>query len=44
MWLVLCCLKEEGKYGVKFEQYIYETYNPDIELRVSKARISCPEL
>ena len=43
MWLVLRRLKEEGKDGVKFGQYIYETYNHDVELRVSKAGVSCPE-
>jgi cytochrome b pre-mRNA-processing protein 3 len=41
MWLVLHRLKEEGKDGVKFGQYIYENYNHDVELRVSKARINC---
>ena len=41
MWLVLRRLKEEGKDGVKFGQYIYEMYNHDVELRVSKAGVSC---
>ena len=36
MWLVLRRLKEEGKDGVKFGQYIYEMYNHDVEHRVSK--------
>ncbi|KAF7008352.1 hypothetical protein CFC21_023120 [Triticum aestivum] len=40
MWLVLRRLKEEGKDGVKFGQYIYETYNHDVELRVSKAGVN----
>ncbi|ONM57375.1 ubiquinol-cytochrome C chaperone family protein [Zea mays] len=39
MWLVLRRLKEEGKDGVKFGQYIYEMYNHDVELRVSKAGV-----
>ncbi|BBG98196.1 ubiquinol-cytochrome C chaperone family protein [Prunus dulcis] len=37
MWLCLRRLKEDGKEGVEFGQYIYETYNHDVELRVSKA-------
>lgn len=41
MWLILRRLKEEGKDGVKFGQYIYEIYNHDVELRVSKAGVSC---
>lgn len=41
MWLVLRRLKEEGKDGVQFGQYIYEIYNHDVELRVSKAGVSC---
>ncbi|XP_062189393.1 uncharacterized protein LOC133892560 [Phragmites australis] len=40
MWLVLRRLKEEGKDGVKFGQYIYEIYNHDVELRVSKAGVN----
>jgi len=40
MWLVLRRLKEEGKDGVKFGQYIYEMYNHDVELRVSKAGVN----
>uniref|UniRef100_A0A0D9WYY9 Ubiquinol-cytochrome c chaperone domain-containing protein n=1 Tax=Leersia perrieri TaxID=77586 RepID=A0A0D9WYY9_9ORYZ len=40
MWLVLRRLKEEGKDGVKFGQYIYEVYNHDVELRVSKAGVN----
>ncbi|KAL5197325.1 hypothetical protein ABZP36_000837 [Zizania latifolia] len=40
MWLILRRLKEEGKDGVKFGQYIYEIYNHDVELRVSKAGVN----
>ncbi|RLN35734.1 ubiquinol-cytochrome-c reductase complex assembly factor 1 [Panicum miliaceum] len=40
MWLVLRRLKEEGKEGVKFGQLIYEMYNHDVELRVSKAGVN----
>lgn len=40
MWLFLRRLKEEGKEGVKFGQYLYEIYNHDLELRVSKAGVS----
>ncbi|KAG2637017.1 ubiquinol-cytochrome-c reductase complex assembly factor 1-like [Panicum virgatum] len=40
MWLVLRRLKEEGKDGVKFGQYIYEMYNHDVEIRVSKAGVN----
>uniref|UniRef100_A0A1D1ZK33 Ubiquinol-cytochrome c reductase complex chaperone CBP3 n=1 Tax=Anthurium amnicola TaxID=1678845 RepID=A0A1D1ZK33_9ARAE len=40
MWLVLRRLKEEGKEGVDFGQYLYETYNHDLELRVSKAGVN----
>lgn len=39
MWLCLRRLKEDGKEGVEFGQYIYETYNHDVELRVSKAGV-----
>ncbi|KAF4358403.1 hypothetical protein F8388_018267 [Cannabis sativa] len=37
MWLCLRRLKEEGKEGVEFGQYLYEIYNHDVELRVSQA-------
>ncbi|KAF4372057.1 hypothetical protein F8388_000273 [Cannabis sativa] len=37
MWLCLRHLKEEGKEGVEFGQYLYEIYNHDVELRVSQA-------
>ncbi|XP_073001077.1 uncharacterized protein [Typha latifolia] len=40
MWLVLRRLKEEGKEGVEFGQYLYEIYNHDLELRVSKAGVN----
>lgn len=39
MWLVLRRLKEEGKEGTEFGQYLYEIYNHDLELRVSKAGV-----
>ncbi|KAL2894716.1 Zinc finger FYVE domain-containing protein 1, partial [Bienertia sinuspersici] len=32
--------KEEGKEGVEFGQYVYEIYNHDLELRVSKAGVN----
>jgi len=40
MWLCLRRLKQEGKDGVEFGQYLYEIYNHDVELRVSKAGVS----
>ncbi|KAL8049948.1 hypothetical protein ABFX02_06G051800 [Erythranthe guttata] len=40
MWLCLRRLKEEGKEGVELGQYLYETYNHDLELRVSKAGVN----
>ncbi|KAJ6933915.1 hypothetical protein NC651_009095 [Populus alba x Populus x berolinensis] len=40
MWLCLRRLKQEGKEGVEFGQYIYEIYNHDVELRVSKAGVN----
>ncbi|XP_077236700.1 ubiquinol-cytochrome C chaperone family protein [Tasmannia lanceolata] len=40
MWLFLRRLKEEGKEGVEFGQYLYEIYNHDLELRVSKAGVN----
>lgn len=39
MWFVLRRLKEEGKEGVELGQYLYEIYNHDVELRVSKAGV-----
>ncbi|XP_006837337.2 ubiquinol-cytochrome-c reductase complex assembly factor 1 [Amborella trichopoda] len=40
MWLCLRRLKEDGKDGVEFGQYLYEIYNHDLELRVSKAGVN----
>ncbi|KAL0543565.1 hypothetical protein IC582_018664 [Cucumis melo] len=40
MWLCLRRLKEEGKEGVERGQYVYELYNHDMELRVSKAGVN----
>ncbi|KAG6595120.1 ubiquinol-cytochrome-c reductase complex assembly factor 1 [Cucurbita moschata] len=40
MWLCLRRLKEEGKEGVERGQYVYEIYNHDVELRVSKAGVN----
>ncbi|EEF51607.1 conserved hypothetical protein [Ricinus communis] len=40
MWLVLRRLKQEGQEGVEFGQYLYEIYNHDVELRVSKAGVN----
>ncbi|KAJ4955567.1 hypothetical protein NE237_012350 [Protea cynaroides] len=40
MWLCLHRLKEEGKEGVELGQYLYEIYNHDLELRVSKAGVN----
>ncbi|GAB4825900.1 hypothetical protein Ancab_008767 [Ancistrocladus abbreviatus] len=40
MWLCLRRLKEEGNDGVGFGQYLYEIYNHDLELRVSKAGVN----
>ncbi|KAF9603196.1 hypothetical protein IFM89_034529 [Coptis chinensis] len=40
MWLCLRRLKEEGKEGVELGQYLYELYNHDVELRVSKAGVN----
>ena len=39
MWLCLRRLKEEGKEGAEFGQYLYEIYNHDVELRVSQAGV-----
>ncbi|KAG4190641.1 hypothetical protein ERO13_A07G043200v2 [Gossypium hirsutum] len=40
MWLCLRRLKAEGKDGVELGQYVYEIYNHDVELRVSKAGVN----
>ncbi|VVB15616.1 unnamed protein product [Arabis nemorensis] len=40
MWLVLRRLNEEGKEGVDLGQYVYEIYNHDVEVRVSKAGVN----
>ncbi|KAJ8752850.1 hypothetical protein K2173_008585 [Erythroxylum novogranatense] len=40
MWLCLRRLKQEGKEGTEFGQYLYEIYNHDVELRVSKAGVN----
>ncbi|XP_024193058.1 ubiquinol-cytochrome-c reductase complex assembly factor 1 [Rosa chinensis] len=40
MWLCLRRLKQEGKEGVEFGQYVYEIYNHDVELRVSRAGVN----
>nr|GMD18339.1 ubiquinol-cytochrome-C reductase complex assembly factor 1-like [Ipomoea batatas] len=40
MWLYLHRLKEEGKDGSELGQYLYEIYNHDLELRVSKAGVN----
>ncbi|XP_038993494.1 ubiquinol-cytochrome-c reductase complex assembly factor 1 [Hibiscus syriacus] len=40
MWLCLRRLKTEGKEGVELGQYVYEIYNHDVELRVSKAGVN----
>jgi cytochrome b pre-mRNA-processing protein 3 len=41
MWFYLRRIKQEGNDGVEFGQYLYEIYNHDVELRVSKAGVSC---
>ncbi|XP_050254406.1 uncharacterized protein LOC126700350 isoform X1 [Quercus robur] len=40
MWLCLRRLKQEGKEGVELGQYLYEIYNHDVEMRVSKAGVN----
>ncbi|KAK8680182.1 hypothetical protein V6N13_109135 [Hibiscus sabdariffa] len=40
MWLCLRRLKADGKEGVELGQYVYEIYNHDVELRVSKAGVN----
>ncbi|CAN6465440.1 unnamed protein product [Victoria cruziana] len=40
MWLCLRRLKDEGKEGIEFGQYLYEIYNHDLELRVSEAGVN----
>ena len=39
MWLCLRRLKQEGKEGVELGQFLYEIYNHDVEMRVSKAGV-----
>jgi len=39
MWLCLRRLKQEGKEGVELGQHLYEIYNHDVEMRVSKAGV-----
>lgn len=33
-------MKQEGQEGVELGQYLYEIYNHDVEMRVSKAGVS----
>lgn len=40
MWLCLRRLREDGKEGVELGQYLYELYNHDLELRVSRAGVN----
>ncbi|CAH9115978.1 unnamed protein product [Cuscuta europaea] len=40
MWLCLRRLKEDGKDGSELGQYLYEIYNHDLEIRVSKAGVN----
>ncbi|CAJ2648934.1 ubiquinol-cytochrome-c reductase complex assembly factor 1-like [Trifolium pratense] len=40
MWFYLRRIKQEGNDGVEFGQYLYEIYNHDVELRVSKAGVN----
>lgn len=40
MWFYLRRVKQEGNDGVEFGQYLYEIYNHDVELRVSKAGVN----
>ncbi|XP_004485601.2 uncharacterized protein [Cicer arietinum] len=40
MWFYLRRIKQEGNEGVEFGQYLYEIYNHDLELRVSKAGVN----
>lgn len=40
MWLLLRRLKQDGEDGVELGQYVYEIYNHDVELRVSKAGVN----
>lgn len=40
MWMCLRRLKEEGQEGVEFGQFVYEIYNHNLEMRVSKAGVS----
>ncbi|CAK8530333.1 unnamed protein product [Lathyrus sativus] len=40
MWFYLRRIKQEGSEGVEFGQYLYEIYNHDVEVRVSKAGVN----
>ncbi|KAI3704947.1 hypothetical protein L1987_75177 [Smallanthus sonchifolius] len=40
MWLCLRRLKVEGTEGVELGQYVYEIFNHDLEIRVSKAGVN----
>ncbi|CAO2821440.1 unnamed protein product [Amaranthus hypochondriacus] len=40
MWMCLRRLKEEGQEGVEFGQFVYEIYNHNLEMRVSKAGVN----
>ncbi|KAD5961333.1 hypothetical protein R6Q59_014281 [Mikania micrantha] len=40
MWLCLRRLKMDGKEGVELGQYVYEIFNHDLEIRVSKAGVN----
>lgn len=39
MWIVLRRLKEEGKEGVDLGQSVYEIYNHNVKVKVSKAGV-----
>ncbi|CAN6842877.1 unnamed protein product [Brassica oleracea] len=40
MWIVLLRLKEEGEKDVNLGQSVYEIYNHNVEVRVSKAGVN----
>ncbi|CAN8302288.1 unnamed protein product [Cochlearia groenlandica] len=40
VWMVLRRLKAEGKEGVDIGQHVYEIYNHNVEVRVSKAGVN----
>ncbi|CAN7039491.1 unnamed protein product [Brassica rapa subsp. trilocularis] len=40
MWIVLRRLKEEGKEGVDLGQSVYEIYNHNVKVKVSKAGVN----